>query len=116
MGVRDTNQDSTTALTVAVAERLRGRLAEKRIRQNEVMLATGWAKTTAWRKMGGKSPLDSDELSILWEAFGISPVYLFTGERDNRPFPGGASDQVSEMSRVQSSEEAPRKLVLVASQ
>ena len=73
MGVRDTNQDSTTALTEAVAERLRGRLAEKRIRQNEVMLATGWAKTTAWRKMGGKSPLDSDELSISGKRSGSPP-------------------------------------------
>lgn len=72
----------TGSLAEDVASRLRGRLAERRIRQTEVMLATGWSKTTAYRKMNGKSALDVDELDNIWQAFGISPVFLITGRGD----------------------------------
>lgn len=75
------------SLTEDVADRLRGRLAERRIKQTEVMLATGWSKATAYRKMNGKSAIDVDEFERLWRAFGISPIYLMTGESDNRPWP-----------------------------
>jgi transcriptional regulator with XRE-family HTH domain len=105
--LRDIGDGGTTALSEEIADRLRGRLAEKRIRQTEVMFATKWSKTTAYRKMNGKSPLDTDELSALWQAFGISPVFLLTGDKDNRPFPGGDGDQVSERSGVQTPEGAP---------
>lgn len=84
--VDDSHGDS---LSDDVASRLRGRLAERRIRQTEVMLATGWSKTTAYRKMNGKSPLDVDELEKLWQAFGISPVYLLTGTPDGPAGPSG---------------------------
>lgn len=83
------NEGGHSALCIEVADRLRGRMAEKRIRQSEVMLATGWSKTTAWRKLNGHYPIDVDEFNALWEAFGISPVYLITGDRDNLPHPGG---------------------------
>lgn len=102
-------------LSERASDRLRGKLAERRIRQAEVMFATGWSKTTAYRKINGKTPLDIDDLGILWQAFGISPVYLLTGKVDNRPFPGGGGDHVSGRSSVQSRQEARRVLRLVAS-
>jgi len=74
-------------LSQAVASRLRGRLAEQRIRQTEVMVGTGWSKTTAYRKMNGLSPLDTDELERLWQVFGISPTFLLTGDTAERPPP-----------------------------
>lgn len=103
-------------LTRAVAARLRGRFAEQRIRQKEVMIGCGWSKTTAYRKMNGYSPLDTDELNRLWQVFGVSPVFLLTGDPDNRPYPGGdpGGDQVSERSTVQSCQGAqfPRRTAL----
>lgn len=100
-------------LSEKVAERLRGRMAERRIRQKELMLATGWSKTTAFRKMNGLSPLDAGEIEAIWEAFGISPAFLFHGDEDNRPAPAQAGDQVSESASVQSRQGARPKLQLV---
>lgn len=85
---------SEGSLAGVVADRLRGRLAEKRIRQTEVMLATGWSKATAYRKMNGKSDLDVGDFEKLWRAFGISPVFLITGRPDgNSPWPGPNGSQ-----------------------
>lgn len=102
-------------LTEKVAERLRGRMAERRIRQKELMLATGWSKTTAFRKMNGLSPIDALELEAIWEAFGISPAFLFHGDDDNRPAPSQAGDQVSESASVRTRQGARPKLRVVVS-
>lgn len=89
MGVM-TQLDSADSLTGVVAGRLRGYLAEHRIRQTEVMLATGWSKATAYRKMHGKSPLDVEDFDRLERAFRLSPTFLMTGNMDHRaPWPGG---------------------------
>lgn len=100
-------------LSEKVAERLRERMAGRRIRQKELMLATGWSKTTAFRKMNGLSPIDAAEIEAIWEAFGISPAFLFHGDDDDRPAPGQTGDQVSERSGVQSPEGARPSLRLV---
>lgn len=85
-----TQPDSAESLTGAVAGRLRGYLAEHRIRQTEVMLATGWSKATAYRKMHGKSPLDVEDFDRLERAFRLSPTFLITGRwTDHSPRPGG---------------------------
>lgn len=75
-------------LTEAVAKRLRGQLAERRIKRKDIIEPTHWGKTTVWRKLYGQSPLDTDELDLLWKLFGISPVLLLTGASDDRPWPG----------------------------
>lgn len=108
------SESASSPFTQEVAKRLRGRLAEQRIRQTEVMVGCRWSKTTAYRKMNGYSPLDTDEMERLWAAFGISPVFLLTGDHDDRPFPGAGrgGDQVSEMSSVQSREGAPLRPAL----
>lgn len=80
--------DKPESLTEAVAKRLRGQLAERRIKQTEVIADTGWGKTTVYRKLNGISPLDTDELDMIWQLFGISPVYLLAGIPDDRPWPG----------------------------
>lgn len=84
-----TQPDTAESLTGAVAGRLRGYLAEHRIRQTEVMLVTGWSKATAYRKMHGKSPLDVEDFDRLQRAFRLSPTFLMTGKVDTAPWPGG---------------------------
>lgn len=106
---------SVTAITEGAAGRLRGKLAEYRIRQNEVMFVTGWSKTTAWRKLNGKTALDIDDMAMLWQAYGISPIYLMTGDNDKRPYPAQDGDQVSGLSSVRSREGARPDLRLVVS-
>jgi hypothetical protein len=82
-------------LTEVVAKRLRGQLAERRIKHNEVQELTGWGKTTVWRKVNGKSPLDTDDLDKLWRLFRISPLQLLTGQPGRGPEggPGGTVHQ-----------------------
>ena len=82
-------------LTEVVAKRLRGQLAERRIKHNEVQELTGWGKTTVWRKVNGKSPLDTDALDKLWRLFRISPLQLLTGQPGRGPEggPGGTVHQ-----------------------
>ena len=75
-------------LTDAVAKRLRGQLAERKIKHTEVIEKTGWGKTTVYRKLNGITPLDTDQLELLWQLFGISPIYLMTGRHDSTPWPG----------------------------
>ena len=76
------------SLTEQVAKRLRGQLAERRIKHKEVIERTGWGKTTMYRKVNGKSALDTDEFELLWRLFRISPTFLMTGISDDRPRPG----------------------------
>lgn len=102
-----------SAFAVKVAGRLRGKLAEDHIAHKEVYLAQGWSRTTGYRKINGLYPLDADELGVMWEAFGISPIYLFTGVEDERPFPGRTRDHVSGRSSVQSRQGARTQLHLV---
>jgi hypothetical protein len=79
-------------LTEAVAKRFRGQLAERRIKQKDIIELTHWGKTTVYRKVHGQSPLDIAELDLLWKLFGISPVLLLTGDPDHRPWPGPSDD------------------------
>jgi hypothetical protein len=76
------------SLTEVVARRLRGQLAERRIKSKDVAELTRWGKTTVWRKIHGHAPLDTNEMDVLWKLFGISPTTLLTGADDPRPWPG----------------------------
>lgn len=75
-------------LTERVARRLRGQLAERRIKKTDVIERTGWGKTTVYRKLKGETPLDTDQMETLWRLFDISPTFLMTG-RSDQPGPGG---------------------------
>lgn len=76
------------SLTEAVARRLRGQLAERQIKRNDLVELTGWGRATVYRRLSGKTPLNTDELETLWLLFGISPAYLTTGKYDEQPEPG----------------------------
>ncbi len=88
-------------LTEAVAKRLRGQLAERRIKHKLVMDKTGWGKTTVYRKVNGISALDTDEMELLWQLFGISPTFLLTGQPDTRPWPGPDGGGVEPPGRIE---------------
>ena len=81
----------------------------------EAALACGIAEAS-WREweLSGRRPQGYEEIcQKISDRTGCDLIWLMLGRTD---YPGQGGDQVSEMSRVQSSEEAPRKLVLVASQ
>lgn len=110
-----------TEFSEDACNRLRGKMAERRLRQADVMMATGWSRTTCYRKLQGRQPLDTDDLAMLWRVLGISPWFLMTGDQDDTPFPDPDGefadqdgDQVSERSSVQTRQGAPRHLRLVA--
>lgn len=75
-------------LTELVAKRLRGQLAERKIKRKDVVELTGWGRATVYRRLAGQTPLDTDELDTLWRLFGISPAALMTGGPDHTPWPG----------------------------
>jgi Cro/C1-type HTH DNA-binding domain len=83
------------SLTELVARRLRGQLAERKIKRKDVIEMTGWGRATVYRRLSGQTPLDTDELDALWRLFDISPAYLMSGVSDSRPWPGpgGGSGQ-----------------------
>lgn len=67
------------SLTEVVAGRLRGQLAERKIKRKELIELTGWGRATVYRRLSGQTPLDTDELEVLWRLFDISPTFLMTG-------------------------------------
>jgi hypothetical protein len=73
--------DGGETLTEVVARRLRGQLAERRIKRRDVIEQTGWGRSTYYRKVSGQSALDTSEFDMLWHLFRISPVFLMTGKR-----------------------------------
>ena len=76
------------SLTEIVAGRLRGQLAERKIKRKEVVELTGWGRATVYRRLSGATPLNTDEMDTLWRLFGISPSFLLSGVPDDRPRPG----------------------------
>lgn len=74
------------SLTMAVARRLRGQLAERRIPKLRLAAETGLGRTTILRRLSGETAINTDELELICSVTGISLVYLLTGKGEN---PGG---------------------------
>jgi transcriptional regulator with XRE-family HTH domain len=66
-------------LTDAVARRLRGQLAEKRITGLRLAELTGMGRAMVSRRLNGDTALNTDELELIEQVTGISVVYLLTG-------------------------------------
>ena len=79
LSVIDGNGGET--LTVAVARRLRGQMAEKRITNVELAKRTGWGRQMVSRRVNGETALNTDELETIEAVAGISAIFLLTGHR-----------------------------------
>lgn len=64
------------SLTEAVARRLRGQLAERRITQKRFQEMTGWGRMYVYRRLTGEKALDTAELQLIEEAAGIPVARL----------------------------------------
>ena len=80
LGVIDGNDGES--LTVAVARRLRGQMAERRITNVELARRTGWGRQMVSRRVNGETALNTDEMEQIESITGISAIYLLTGRRD----------------------------------
>lgn len=76
------------SLTEAVARRLRGQLAERRISGLQLAKLTGLGRGTIDRRLRAETAMNTDELELIERVTGISAVYLLTGQREN-PHPEG---------------------------
>ncbi|WP_160665382.1 helix-turn-helix domain-containing protein [Pseudarthrobacter sp. ATCC 49987] len=72
-------QHSSESLSVAVARRLRGQLAERNIKGSELARLTGLPQSTVSRKLLGGTPFTLDELQSICEVSGISLEYILVG-------------------------------------
>jgi hypothetical protein len=78
-------------LHVTVARRLRGKMGEQRLSQDQVCKIVGWNRGYMHRRYVGETALDVNDLAAL-ETVGISTLYLLTGatEYPVAPHPFGA--------------------------
>jgi transcriptional regulator with XRE-family HTH domain len=67
-------------LSLAVARRLRGILAEARISQKTLQDLTGWGRGHVQQRYYGKVPLNVAELEHIEQTVGIRTEYLMTGQ------------------------------------
>lgn len=63
-------------MSLKVARRLRGQLAELRISGSSLARITGLTQSKISRRLNGDAPLELDELQMIEEATGISMAYL----------------------------------------
>lgn len=85
--------------TEAVARRLRGQLAERRISGLQLAAATGIGRSAVDRRLRALTSINFDELDLIEQATGISADYLATGRGpttagpDEGPDGGGVRHQ-----------------------
>ncbi|MBT2594760.1 helix-turn-helix transcriptional regulator [Arthrobacter sp. ISL-72] len=72
-------QHSSESLSVAVARRLRGQLAERNLKGSGLARLTGLPQQTISRKLLGGTPFTLDELQAICEVTGISLEYILLG-------------------------------------
>lgn len=98
-------QHSSESLSVAVARRLRGQLAERNIKGSELARLTGLPQSTVSRKLLGGTPFTLDELQSICGVTGISLGYILVGlatesgpvppkDGESRPKPKAVSNNV----------------------
>lgn len=110
------DQEPGECLTAAVARRLRGKLAEKRITGLELAKRSGMGRAMISRRLTGETALNTDELELIERTTGIPVEYLLTGvnpaQPPTPPTPTSPVDSLSERSSVQSRQGAPHVHVL----
>lgn len=87
-------QHSSESLSVAVARRLRGQLAERNIKGSGLSRLTGLPQQTISRKLLGGTPFTLDELQSICDVTGISLDFILLGRVESTgPVPpqGGES-------------------------
>lgn len=102
MSTATSEQHPAESLSVAVARRLRGQLAERNIKGSALARMTGLPQQTISRKLLGGTPFTLDELQAICDVTDISLDYVLLG-RATTSGPGGPwggesapkSDQVS---------------------
>ena len=83
-----TTEPARHVLAAAVARRLRGQLAERRISQKRFGELTGWGRGHIYQRMSGNVPLDLDELEHIEQTTGI-PLSLLLPRMDSNHQPPG---------------------------
>ncbi len=73
------------SLTEAVARRLRGQLAERRITQKRFQELTGWGRMYVYRRLTGETPFDTSDLQRIEEAAGIPVNRLLADPGPSQP-------------------------------
>lgn len=102
--------------TEAVARRLRGQLAERRISAVRLSGMLGMSRAAIGRRLNGETALNTDELAEISRLTGISIGYLTTGTAVN-PRPDGPDGGTVLRSRFGESNPGPshyKRPVLVA--
>lgn len=72
-------------LSVAVARRLRGQLAERQISGSKLAKLTGLPQSTVSRKLLGGTPFTLDEIQLIADVTDISVSYVLLGTHENTP-------------------------------
>ncbi|MDN4645387.1 helix-turn-helix domain-containing protein [Arthrobacter sp. PsM3] len=82
------SEQHSESLSVAVARRLRGQLAERNIKGSALSRMTGLPQQTISRKLIGGTPFTLDELQAICDVTGISLEYILMGTLSARgPIP-----------------------------
>lgn len=74
-------------LSSAVARRIRGYLAERRISHKEFGQMVGWDRGRYQRRLAGEVPLTLDDLEQIMRGTGLSLSFLLTGVEETPPRP-----------------------------
>ena len=80
MSTAISEQRSTESLSVAVARRLRGQLAERNIKGSELARLTELPQSTVSRKLLGGTQFTLDELQAICDVTGIDLGYILMGK------------------------------------
>jgi transcriptional regulator with XRE-family HTH domain len=82
------SEQHSESLSVAVARRLRGQLAERNIKGAELARLTGLPQSTVSRKLLGGTPFTLDELQGICDVTGIDIGFILVGVRgESAPTP-----------------------------
>ncbi|MEE2568579.1 helix-turn-helix transcriptional regulator [Pseudarthrobacter sp. J64] len=87
MSTAISEQHSSESLSVAVARRLRGQLAERNIKGAELARLTGLPQSTISRKLLGGTPFTLDELQGICDVTGIDLGFILVGLGNSVPTP-----------------------------
>lgn len=113
MSTAISEQHSSESLSVAVARRLRGQLAERNIKGSALSRMTGLPQQTISRKLLGGTPFTLDELHDICDVTGISLEYILLGTRSSStaPFPPQDGEQSPKPKPVSDREPLDYKVV-----
>jgi transcriptional regulator with XRE-family HTH domain len=115
MSTAISEQHSSESLSVAVARRLRGQLAERNIKGSALSRMTGLPQQTISRKLLGGTPFTLDELHDICDVTGISLEFILLGTRNSGTGPVPPQDGESSPKSKPVSEREPLDYKVVVS-